>query len=125
MGLGSFRVVPAPRRGGAPGSLRLGVRAAAPTLRWLGQHDPGVREESTPTGTIDDRHPNELAADIMEKGIVLTGGGALLQGLGARLQEETGMLIVLASDPLSCVAIGAGQCLEEFAILKEVLVTSG
>jgi hypothetical protein len=57
--------------------------------------------------------------------LVLTGGGALLQGLGARLQEETGILVVSASDPLSCVAIGAGQCVEEFDILKQVLVTSG
>ena len=56
---------------------------------------------------------------------MLTGGGALLQGLGARLQEETGILVVSARDPLSCVAIGAGQCLEEFDILKQVLVTSG
>ena len=71
-----------------------------------------------------DKTPPELAADIMGQGIVLTGGGALLKGLGARLQEETGMLIVLAPDPLSCVAIGAGQCLEEFDILKQVLVTS-
>jgi rod shape-determining protein MreB len=71
-----------------------------------------------------DKTPPELGADIMEQGIVLTGGGALLQGLGARLQEETGILVVSASDPLSCVAIGAGQCLEEFDILKQVLVTS-
>jgi len=70
-----------------------------------------------------DKTPPELAADIMEQGIVLTGGGALLHGLGARLQQETGMLIVVASDPLSCVAIGAGQCLEEFDILKQVLVS--
>jgi rod shape-determining protein MreB len=72
-----------------------------------------------------DKTPPELSADIMEQGIVLTGGGALLQGLGARLQEETGMLVVTAPDPLSCVAIGAGQCLEEFDILKQVFVTSG
>ena len=71
-----------------------------------------------------DKTPPELGADIMEQGIVLTGGGALLQGLGARLQEETGMLVVSARDPLSCVAIGAGQCLEEFDILKRVLATS-
>jgi len=70
-----------------------------------------------------DKTPPELAADIMEQGIVLTGGGALLHGLGARLQQETGMLIVVAQDPLSCVAIGAGQCLEEFDILKQVLVS--
>jgi rod shape-determining protein MreB and related proteins len=72
-----------------------------------------------------EKTPPELAADIMERGIVLTGGGALLQGLGTRLQEETGILAVMAQDPLSCVAIGAGQCLEEFDTLQGVLVTSG
>jgi rod shape-determining protein MreB len=72
-----------------------------------------------------DKTPPELAADIIEQGIVLTGGGALLQGLAARLHNETSMLIVTAPDPLSCVAIGAGQCLEEFDVLKHVLVTSG
>ena len=75
--------------------------------------------------TTLDKTPPELGADIMEQGIVLTGGGALLQGLAARLQEETGILVVSVSDPLSCVAIGAGQCLEEFDILKQVLVASG
>jgi rod shape-determining protein MreB len=71
-----------------------------------------------------DKTPPELAADIMEQGIVLTGGGALLRGLDARLQEETDVRIVVARDPLSCVVIGAGQCLEEFETLKRVLVTS-
>jgi len=52
-----------------------------------------------------DRTPPELAADIMEQGIVLTGGGALLHGLDSRLQHETGMPIVVARDPLNCVAI--------------------
>ncbi|MGD0746767.1 MAG: rod shape-determining protein [Acidimicrobiales bacterium] len=71
-----------------------------------------------------DRTPPELAADIMEQGIVLTGGGALLHGLEARLQHETGMPIVVAREPLNCVAIGAGQCLEEFEALKRVLITT-
>jgi len=71
-----------------------------------------------------DRTPPELAADIMEQGIVLTGGGALLHGLEARLQSETGMPIVVARDPLNCVAVGAGQCLEEFEALKRVLITT-
>jgi rod shape-determining protein MreB len=75
--------------------------------------------------TTLDKTPPELAADIMEQGIVLTGGGALLQGLVARLHHETSMTIVTAPDPLSCVAIGAGQCLEEFDVLKHVLTTSG
>jgi rod shape-determining protein MreB len=71
-----------------------------------------------------DRTPPELAADIMEQGIVLTGGGALLHGLDSRLQQETGMPLVVARDPLNCVAIGSGQCLEEFEALKQVLITS-
>ena len=71
-----------------------------------------------------DRTPPELSGDLMEQGIVLTGGGALLHGLDARLQEETGMPIVVARDPLNCVAIGSGQCLEEFEALKRVLITS-
>jgi rod shape-determining protein MreB len=71
-----------------------------------------------------DRTPPELAADIMEQGIVLTGGGALLHGLESRLQHETGMPIVVARDPLNCVAIGNGQCLEEFEALKRVLITT-
>jgi rod shape-determining protein MreB len=68
-----------------------------------------------------DKTPPELAADIMEKGIVLAGGGALLHGIDARLQHETGMPIVVAADPLHCVAIGGGQTLEEFDVLKNVL----
>src|SRR5947207_10952125 len=72
-----------------------------------------------------DRCPPELAADIMDKGIVLTGGGALLRGLDQRLKHETGMPIHVAENPLSCVAIGSGKCLEEFEVLKRVLVSSG
>jgi len=71
-----------------------------------------------------DRTPPELAADLMEQGVVLTGGGSLLHGLDARLEHETGMPIVVARDPLNCVAIGSGQCLEEFEALKQVLITS-
>ncbi len=71
-----------------------------------------------------DNTPPELAADIMEQGIVLTGGGALLAGLDERLRAETGMPIVVAQDPLQCVALGSGQCLEEFEALKQVLITS-
>lgn len=71
-----------------------------------------------------DKTPPELAADIMEQGIVLTGGGALLHGIDARLQHETGMPIVIARDPLHAVAIGSGQSLEEFDALKGVLFSS-
>ena len=70
-----------------------------------------------------DKTPPELAADIMESGIVITGGGAMLHGLDTRLQSETGMPIVVAKDPLNSVAIGSGQCLEEFEALKQVLIS--
>ncbi|MDA8286453.1 MAG: rod shape-determining protein [Actinomycetota bacterium] len=71
-----------------------------------------------------DKTPPELAADIMEQGIVLTGGGALLHGLDARLMAETGMPIVIADNPLHSVVIGSGQCLEEFEALKAVLMSA-
>ena len=60
----------------------------------------------------------------MEQGIVLTGGGALLNGLDVRLHAETGMPIVVADNPLHSVVIGGGQCLEEFEVLKDVLLSS-
>jgi len=71
-----------------------------------------------------DKTPPELAADIMEKGIVITGGGALLHGMDARLQAETGMPIQIAANPLYSVVNGSGQCLEEFDALKQVLISS-
>jgi rod shape-determining protein MreB and related proteins len=74
--------------------------------------------------TTLDQTPPELAADIMEQGIVLTGGGALLHGIDVRLSAETGMPILIAKDPLHSVAIGSGQCLEEFNVLRQVLANS-
>jgi rod shape-determining protein MreB len=74
--------------------------------------------------TTLDKTPPELAADLMEQGIVLAGGGSLLHGLDSRLAHETGIPVVLARDPLNCVAIGSGQCLEEFETLNQVLITS-
>ncbi|QBI18663.1 rod shape-determining protein [Egibacter rhizosphaerae] len=71
-----------------------------------------------------DRCPPELAADIMDKGIVLTGGGAMLHGLDERLKHETGMPIHTADDPLDSVAIGSGKCLEQFERLRRVLISS-
>ena len=68
-----------------------------------------------------DRCPPELAADIMDRGIVLTGGGALLRGLDERLRHETGMAVSIAENPLSSVALGAGRCIEEFDTLQQVL----
>jgi rod shape-determining protein MreB and related proteins len=71
-----------------------------------------------------DKTPPELAADIMDKGIVLAGGGSLLKGLDERLKHETGMPIHVAEDPLWSVAVGSGKCLEEFESLKRVLISS-
>ena len=71
-----------------------------------------------------DKTPPELASDIMDKGIVLAGGGSLLKGLDERLKHETGMPIHLAEEPLLSVAIGSGKCLEEFEALKRVLISS-
>jgi rod shape-determining protein MreB len=71
-----------------------------------------------------DKTPPELAADIMEHGIVLAGGGALLTGIDARLHHETGMPIVIAANPLDAVALGSGQSLEEFDALKGLLYSS-
>ncbi|MDQ3783237.1 MAG: rod shape-determining protein [Actinomycetota bacterium] len=72
-----------------------------------------------------DKTPPELAADIMDRGIVLTGGGALLRGLDMRLASETGMPIVTADRPLQSVVLGSGACLEEFDVLGVVLSSSG
>ncbi len=68
-----------------------------------------------------DKTPPELAADIMEKGIYLTGGGALLRGLEERVSRETGMPVWVAKNPLFAVAIGSGQVLEEFDALNFLL----
>jgi rod shape-determining protein MreB len=65
----------------------------------------------------------ELAADIVDKGIVLTGGGALLSNLDYVLRASTGLPISIADDPLSCVALGTGRCLEEMKTLKNVLIS--
>ncbi len=71
-----------------------------------------------------DKTPPELAADIMEQGIVLTGGGALLHGLATRLAAETGMTLQIAENPLQSVVIGGGRCLEQFHALNGVLISS-
>jgi len=65
----------------------------------------------------------ELAADIVDKGIVLTGGGALLGNVDLVLRHATGLPVTLADEPLSCVALGTGRCLEEMKTLKNVLTT--
>jgi rod shape-determining protein MreB len=73
--------------------------------------------------TTLDKCPPELSGDIMDRGIVLTGGGALLRGLDERLKHETGMPVHITDNPLHSVAIGSGKCVEEFEALQQVLIS--
>ena len=70
-----------------------------------------------------ERTPPELAADIADKGIVLSGGGALVENLDVLLREETGLPIMLAEDPFTAVVMGCGRCLDDLDLLKDVTVT--
>jgi rod shape-determining protein MreB len=72
--------------------------------------------------TTLDKCPPELAGDVMDRGIALTGGGALLRGLDHRIREETGMPVHIADSPLDSVALGTGKCVEDFDALRQVLV---
>ena len=67
-----------------------------------------------------EKTPPELAGDIMERGIMLAGGGALLRGMDSLIAHETGMPVHIAEDPLSCIVLGAGQALENIELLKKV-----
>ena len=69
-----------------------------------------------------ERTPPELSADIMDKGIVLSGGGALLRTLDQRLRAETGLPVVLAEDPLASVVLGTGRVLEDMDLLRKVSI---
>jgi len=69
-----------------------------------------------------ERTPPELSADIMDKGIVLCGGGSMLRGLDQRLRNETGLPVVLAEDPLSSVVLGTGRVLEDIDLLRKVSI---
>ena len=92
--------------------------------------DSEIREALTePVQTIVEavrmaleRTPPELSADIMDKGIVLSGGGALLRNLDQRLRDETGLPVVLAEDPLASVVLGTGQVLEDIELLRKVSI---
>ena len=74
-------------------------------------------------GTLE-RTPPELAADVMDHGIMMTGGGALLTNLDKLLSHETGMPVLIAEDPLSCVGEGTGKSLENIELLKRVVMIS-
>jgi len=92
--------------------------------------DAEIREAlAEPVATIVDavrqaleRTPPELSADIMDKGIVLSGGGALLRNLDQRLREETGLPVILAEDPLASVVLGTGKVLSDIDLLRKVSI---
>jgi rod shape-determining protein MreB len=69
-----------------------------------------------------EKTPPELAADIVDKGIVLTGGGALLKNLDVLLREETGLPVMVSDDPISAVVLGSGKALDHIELLKEVTI---
>ena len=66
--------------------------------------------------------PPELSADIVDRGIVLTGGGSMLKNLDKRLREETGLPVAMAEDPLSSVVFGAGNMLSDFDLLRKISI---
>jgi rod shape-determining protein MreB len=101
---------------GVPKELTISERQIAEALA-----DPVNAIVEAVKDALEDTAP-ELAADIIEKGIVLTGGGGQLRNLDTVLRRETGLPVVLADDPLSCVVLGTGRCLEEMSTLKSLLI---
>ena len=71
-----------------------------------------------------EKTPPELASEVMDKGIMLTGGGALLDGMDRLVQQETGMPVRIADNPLDCVVLGAAKALDEIETLKRVAVST-
>ena len=69
-----------------------------------------------------ERTPPELSADLVDRGIMLTGGGSLLRNLDKRLREETGLPVAMAEDPLSSVVLGAGKMLSDFNLLRRISI---
>jgi rod shape-determining protein MreB len=69
-----------------------------------------------------ERTPPELSADISDRGIVLTGGGALIKNLDKRIREETGLPVSIADDPLASVVLGTGAMLSDFKLLRKISI---
>lgn len=97
---------------GLPRTIRMNARDAHAALQEPLKAICGM------VRAVMERTPPELAADILAKGLVLTGGGALLHGLDRLLAEETGLPVTVADDPLSCVAVGTGRALEALDTLR-------
>ena len=104
---------------GVPKEIVVSERQVAEALAEpVGQIVEGVKV------ALENTKAPELAADIVDKGIVMTGGGALLTNLDFVLRHATGLAVTLADDPLSCVALGTGHALEEYKSLRHVLISS-
>ena len=86
--------------------------------------DPPIREIIEATKVTLERTPPELAADLIERGIVMCGGGSLLKGLDKLIADETGLPVIVADDPLTAVALGTGKVLEEIKYLKKISLAS-
>lgn len=100
--------------------------AGIPKTLVIGQEEIREALEEPINAIVDavkqalERTPPELAADIVDKGIVMAGGGALLRNLDVLLREETGLPVMLAEDPISAVVLGSGKCLDEIELLEEI-----
>ncbi|MEU9097535.1 rod shape-determining protein [Streptomyces sp. NPDC048361] len=101
---------------GLPKTLSLGAREVRAAL------DEPVEAIIAAVRVTLEECPPELAGDVMEHGIVLTGGGALLPGLDLRIASATGIPVFVADAPLDCVVLGAGRCVEDFDQLQKLLV---
>ncbi|MGC1209491.1 MAG: rod shape-determining protein, partial [Ornithinimicrobium sp.] len=86
--------------------------------------EPVVRSLIDAVLAVLDLCPPELSGDLLDGGAMLTGGGALLLGLGTRLQRELGLDVRVAPEPRHAVIRGAGACVDDFAALRRVLVTA-
>ncbi|RCH68591.1 rod shape-determining protein [Streptomyces sp. SDr-06] len=104
--------------GGLPKTLRLTAREVRAAL------DEPVESIIAAVRVTLEECPPELSGDVMEHGIVLTGGGALLPGLDLRMASATGIPVFVADDPLDCVALGSGKCVEDFDQLQKLLASA-
>jgi rod shape-determining protein MreB len=103
---------------GVPREVRISERQVAESLA------EAVSQITEAVKVALEATPPELAADIADKGIMLTGGGALLRGLDSEIRDHTGLPVTVADDPLSCVAQGCGKVLEHPKWMKGVLEAS-
>ncbi|MFP3991327.1 rod shape-determining protein [Streptomyces sp. E11-3] len=111
----TFTVRGREKAGGLPKTVDLTAREVRAAL-----HEPVEAILSAVQATLEECPP-ELSGDVMEHGIVVTGGGALLPGLAARMAAATGIPVVVADDPLDSVALGCGKCVEDFDSLQRLM----